>query len=168
VVNNSRVEQADSVLTLDDGSVSAVYDVPAGAKREIALRVVQGLEQRRALQQLSAQLLSRFASDANLPAAQRSVLAHAAQQLSQRDQTVARAKQLDHELELLGKSAARIRRSLPLVVKADPERGRSLAANLVDTEARMAKTERARSQLDPASALRAAETTLTQLGAPSS
>ena len=165
VVNNSRVEQADSVLTLDDGSVSAVYDVPAGTKREIALRVVQGLEQRQALQKLSAQLLSRFAADANLPAAQRSVLAHAAQQLSQRDQTVARAKQLDHELELLGKSAARIRRSLPLVVKADPERGRNLAANLVDTEARMAKTERARSQLDPASALRAAETTLAQLSA---
>jgi hypothetical protein len=110
-------------------------------------------------------VLGRYAADTNLPAAQRSVLARAAQQLAQRDQAVARATQLDHELELLGKSAARIRQSLPLVVKADPERGRSLAANLVDTEARMAKTERARSQLDPGNALRAAEATLAQLGA---
>jgi hypothetical protein len=160
VVNNSRVEQADAVLALDDGQVSAVYDVAAGSTRELSLRIVQGLTERRPL---SAALLRRLGTDANLPEGQRALLNKAAEQLAERDRAIGRGKQLAGELELLAKSAERMRESLPLVAKADAGRGRSLAADLVETEALMAKTERARGALDPSAGERAAKHTLAQL-----
>lgn len=160
VVNNSRVEQADALLALDDGQVSAVYDVAAASTRELSLRIVQGLSERR---EPSTALLRRLATDENLPADQRALLGKAAEQLAEHDRAIARGKQLTRELELLAKSAERMRESLPLVVKADPDRGRSLASELVETEARMAKAERARGALDPSAGERAAKHTLAQL-----
>lgn len=160
VVNNSRVERSDDVLALDDGQVSAVYDVAAASTRELSLRIVQGLSERR---ELSVALLRRFAADDNLPASQRELLAKAAEQLAERDRAIARNKQLTRELELLAKSAERMRGSLPLVAKADPDHGRALAAELVKTEALIAKTERDRGALDSGAGERVAKHTLAQL-----
>jgi hypothetical protein len=167
LVNNARVEQADAVLSLDDGSVSAVYDVPAQSKREVTLRTVQGLEENLSGKQLTAGKLAAFAADAHLPAAQRALLRQAASELAERERLLARRKRLEHELSLLTRSATRTRQSLPIVAKADPERGRTLAARLVETEAKITATERARTALDPDAPWHKAQGTLRQLnGAP--
>ena len=163
LVNNARVELSDAVLTLDDGSVSAVYDVPAQSTREVALRTVEGLAEDHEASELRARLLATLAADPQLPAAQRAVLAQAARELAGRERALARRKQLDHELKLLTDSATRTRQSLPLVAKADPDRGRLLAQRLVDSEARITATERTRTALDTDAPLRQAQRTLLQL-----
>jgi hypothetical protein len=163
LVNNARVEQADAVLTLDDGAVSAVYEVAGTTTRQVTLRTVQGLEKQLTEASLSARTLATFAADAALPAAQRTLLAQAARELAERERALARRKQLDHELQLLTRSATRTRQTLPLVARADPERGRSLAARLVETEARITRSERTRAALAPDAALRRARSTLARL-----
>ena len=165
VVNNAKVEQADSLLVLEPGSVSAVFDVGPESARDVKAVVTEGLERRTDWAKLSAAALAPLARDTQLPQAQRTLLAQARDQLLERDRRLVRSKQLQSELALLKQKAERARKSLPIVSRADRERGEALAAELVRTEARLAENERARAEIDADAPLRAARATLMRLGA---
>jgi hypothetical protein len=166
VVNNARIEHADAVVLLEGAPPSAVYKLDAQSTRAVQLTISEGLEHGRAFKQLSAAEVARLAADTHLPAAQRAPLAAAAAALADHAQRVASKRQLSAEIELLKAEAARLKDSLPLVAKADPERGRALAAELVRSQARLSERERKRAGLDPQPALSAARAALAQLEAP--
>jgi hypothetical protein len=166
VVNNARIEHADAVVLLEGAPPSAVYKLDAQSTRAVQLTISEGLEHGRAFKQLSAAEVARLAADTHLPAAQRAPLAAAAAALADHAQRVASKRQLSAEIELLKAEAARLKDSLPLVAKADPERGRTLAAELVRSQARLSERERKRAGLDPQPALSAARAALAQLEAP--
>jgi hypothetical protein len=154
VVNNAKIEHADAVVVLDGGAVSAQFRVAGESVRRVRLLVSEGLERRLELHELGAARLRAIAADRNLAPPARAIL-----------DSLARQKRLLAEIALLQPKAERARNSLPAVAKADPERGRALAAELVRTEARIAECERARAELDPERWLAAAKLALAQLNA---
>lgn len=164
VVNNAKVERADAVSVLSDGATGALYELAASTRRTVDLRVVEGLKRSHGLAKLGAGLLSRMARDEDLPATERQLLGAAQQKLEAAERARRRSRWLGARIALFEDKAKRERESLPIVAKADAERGKKLAAELVSTERAIAECKRALAETDPAAPLAAARAVLRRLG----
>ncbi|HKP55370.1 MAG TPA: hypothetical protein VJV78_01540, partial [Polyangiales bacterium] len=148
VVNNARVEHADALLVLDDDVPCAVFKVAPGTTRSVTLDVSEGLERQQSIAELGSKGLLGLAGANELPEPQRQALNTAARELAERERRDRRKRQLTAEIELLQRAASRTQQSLPIVAKADPERGRAVAEELVRTQAKLNACDRERAALD--------------------
>ena len=140
LVANAKLEGADEVRYDETTNrVIAVFRIPARQKVERKVRITQGLQDVRSVEDASVEHFDTLSKRASLPEDQRKVLTDAAEQRRKIDKTQEEMKEVQEDIQRLEKDLERLREHLKAL---GGEKGAGVAANpfvkrILDAEDRL-------------------------------
>ncbi len=158
VINNARVSGADAVFVdADAKSVSAVFNLPAAARKAYTVATEEALERELELPRLDAKRVRQWLSQSTLVAQQRPILERVLKSLERQEALLAQQVALGGRIRRLDERLARLTSTLDVVRRADEAQAERQAKLLVDGEAERARLKVALDALAPQSARADAE-----------